>query len=33
MPFSALYVPAHLAVAWAMGGRRITTLIGWIIGG
>ncbi len=33
MPFGDIYVPANLAVAWARGGPRITTLIGWIIGG
>ena len=33
MPFGDIYVPANLAVAWAEGGPRITTLIGWIIGG
>ena len=33
MPFGDIYVPANIAVAWARGGPRITTLIGWIIGG
>lgn len=33
MPFGDIYVPANLAVAWARGGPRITTLVGWIIGG
>ena len=33
MPFGELYVPANLAVAFAEGGPRITTLLGWIIGG
>lgn len=33
MPFGDIYVPANVAVAWAEGGPRITTLIGWIIGG
>lgn len=32
LPFGELYVPANLAVAFAEGGPRITTLIGWIIG-
>lgn len=32
MPFGELYVPANLAVAFAEGGPRITTLVGWIIG-
>jgi len=33
LPFGELYVPVNLAVAFAEGGPRITTLIGWIIGG
>lgn len=33
MPFGDIYIPANIAVAWAAGGPRITTLIGWIIGG
>lgn len=33
MPFGEIYVPMNLAVAWAPGGPRITTLMGWIIGG
>jgi hypothetical protein len=33
MPFGGIYVPANVAVAWGRGGPRITTLIGWIIGG
>ena len=33
MPFGDIYVPANIAVAWAEGGPRITTLLGWIIGG
>lgn len=32
LPFGELYVPANLAVAFAEGGPRITTLLGWIIG-
>jgi len=32
LPFGELYVPLNLAVAFADGGPRITTLIGWIIG-
>jgi hypothetical protein len=32
LPFGELYVPVNLAVAFAEGGPRITTLIGWIIG-
>ena len=32
LPFGELYVPINLAVAFAEGGPRITTLIGWIIG-
>ena len=32
LPFGELYVPANIAVAFAEGGPRITTLIGWIIG-
>lgn len=32
LPFGDLYVPINLAVAFAQGGPRITTLIGWIIG-
>jgi hypothetical protein len=32
MPFGELYVPLNLAVAFARGGPRITTLVGWIIG-
>lgn len=32
LPFGELYVPLNLAVAFAEGGPRITTLIGWIIG-
>jgi hypothetical protein len=32
LPFGELYIPANLAVAFAEGGPRITTLIGWIVG-
>jgi hypothetical protein len=32
LPFGELYVPVNLAVGFAEGGPRITTLIGWIIG-
>jgi hypothetical protein len=32
MPFGEIYVPLNVAVAFAEGGPRITTLIGWIIG-
>lgn len=32
LPFGELYVPANLAVAFAEGGPRLTTLLGWIIG-
>ena len=32
LPFGELYVPANLAVAFAKGGPRITTLLGWIVG-
>ena len=32
MPFGDLYVPLNVAVAFADGGPRITTLLGWIIG-
>lgn len=32
LPFGELYVPLNLAVAFAKGGPRITTLIGWIVG-
>lgn len=32
LPFGELYVPANLAVAFAEGGPRVTTLLGWIIG-
>jgi hypothetical protein len=32
LPFGQLYVPLNLAVAFADGGPRITTLLGWIVG-
>jgi hypothetical protein len=32
LPFGELYIPLNLAVAFAEGGPRITTLLGWIIG-
>lgn len=32
LPFGEMYVPANLAVAFAEGGPRITTLLGWIVG-
>lgn len=32
LPFGEIYVPLNVAVAFARGGPRITTLIGWIIG-
>jgi hypothetical protein len=32
MPFGDLYVPLNVAVAYAKGGPRITTLLGWIVG-
>jgi hypothetical protein len=32
LPFGELYVPANLALAFAEGGPRVTTLLGWIIG-
>ena len=32
LPFGELYVPINLAVAFAEGGPRITTLLGWIVG-
>ena len=32
LPFGELYVPLNMAVAFAQGGPRITTLVGWIIG-
>ena len=32
IPFGDLYVPVNLAVAFAEGGPRITTLLGWIVG-
>ena len=32
MPLGEIYVPLNLAVAFAEGGPRITTLMGWIVG-
>jgi hypothetical protein len=32
MPFGDIYVPMNVAVAFAKGGPRITTLLGWIVG-
>lgn len=32
LPFGELYVPLNVAVAFAQGGPRFTTLMGWIIG-
>jgi hypothetical protein len=32
MPFGDIYVPLNVAVAFAKGGPRVTTLLGWIIG-
>lgn len=32
VPFGEIYVPLNVAVAFAQGGPRITTLLGWIIG-
>ena len=32
LPFGELYVPLNMAVAFAEGGPRITTLVGWIVG-
>jgi hypothetical protein len=32
LPLGELYIPLNLAVAFAEGGPRITTLLGWIIG-
>jgi hypothetical protein len=32
LPFGELYVPMNVAIAFAEGGPRITTLLGWIIG-
>lgn len=32
MPFGDLYVPMNVAVAFAEGGPRLTTLLGWIVG-
>jgi hypothetical protein len=32
LPFGELYIPANVAVSFAEGGPRFTTLLGWIIG-
>jgi hypothetical protein len=32
MPFGDIYVPLNVALAFAKGGPRITTLLGWIVG-
>ena len=32
LPFGEIYVPLNTAVAFGVGGPRITTLIGWIVG-
>lgn len=32
MPFGDIYVPLNVAIAFAEGGPRVTTLLGWIIG-
>lgn len=32
LPFGELYMPINVAIAFAQGGPRITTLLGWIIG-
>jgi len=32
LPFGDIYIPINIAAAFAEGGPRITTLIGWIIG-
>jgi len=32
MPFGDIYVPLNVALAFAKGGPRVTTLLGWIIG-
>jgi hypothetical protein len=32
LPFGDLFIPLNLAVAFAEGGPRITTLMGWIVG-
>lgn len=32
LPFGGFYVPLNFAIAFAEGGPRITTLIGWIVG-
>ena len=32
LPFGEMFVPVNMAVAFAEGGPRITTLVGWIVG-
>jgi len=32
LPFGDLFIPVNLAVAFAEGGPRVTTLLGWIVG-
>ncbi len=32
LPFGELYVPLNMAIAFAEGGPRFTTLMGWIVG-
>ena len=32
MPFGDLYLPMNVAVAFAEGGPRLSTLLGWIVG-
>jgi hypothetical protein len=32
IPFGDIYIPANLAVSFAEGGPRFTTLVGWVIG-
>ena len=32
LPFGDLFIPLNLAVAFAEGGPRVTTLMGWIAG-
>ena len=32
MPFGDMYVPVNVAMAFAEGGPRVTTLLGWIVG-
>ena len=32
LPFGDLFIPLNLAVAFAEGGPRVTTLLGWLVG-